>query len=533
MAIVLIGGNQTSTPQSADEIGGKAANLARLAAFGLPVPPAFVLPISLCARVSAGDSDAERELDDGIRTGIEFLERETGKRFGDRRRPLLVSVRSGAARSMPGMMDTVLDVGATSEAVAGLTRMTGDPRFAWDCRQRFVESYATVVLGLDPAPFAAALARIAGGEQVASAREFDCEAMERLALGFAVLAERSDWLDDPLRQLVGAARAVYASWMSERAQTYRRLQNLNDLHGTAVTVQAMVFGNRGLTSGAGVAFSRDPSTGEPQPMIDVLFDAQGEEVVSGRRTPQTEAAIVRALPLVAVELRDVLRRLEREFGDMQDVEFTIENGRLWILQTRSAKRTPLAALRIALDLVHEGLIAPGDALRLLGDVDLNAIERVRFDTPGTPIAYGIGASGGVASGRAAFDSASAEHLASGGSPVVLVRPDTSTADVAGFARASGIVTARGGRTAHAALVARQMGKPSVVGCEALCVDVAERRGQFGDAVIREGEWIAIDGDSGAIYLGSRTVVRERPVTELAEIARWRQHAERCLAPAGS
>lgn len=525
MAIVLIGDGQASAGRSADEIGGKAANLARIAALGLPVPPAFVLPISLCARLSGGDHDAERELDDGVREGIEFLERSTGKRFGDRRRPLLVSVRSGAARSMPGMMDTALDVGATSVAVAGLLRMTGDPRFAWDCRQRFIESYATVALGLEATPFAAALARITSDERVASARDLDGEAMERLAVAYQAGIDGDDWLEDPVRQLVGAARAVYASWMSERAQTYRRLQKLEHLRGTAVTVQAMVFGNRGLTSGAGVAFSRDPSTGDAHPMIDVLFDAQGEEVVSGRRTPQTEAVIAHALPDVLAELRDVLHRLEREFGDVQDVEFTIENGRLWILQTRSAKRTPLAALRIAIDLVHEGLIAPADALAQLADVDLDTIEHVRFDTPGDPITHGVGASAGVASGRVAFDSTSAEHLASSGDAVILVRPDTSTADVAGFAIAAGIVTARGGRTAHAALVARQMGKPSVVGCARLCVDAAQRRAQFGDAAVREGEWVAIDGDSGAVYLGCRNIVRERPAAELAEIRRWQQQAE--------
>ena len=533
MAIVLIGRGERPASQLADEIGAKAANLARMVALGLPVPPAFVLPINLCARISAGDHDAERELDEGLREGINFLEHETGKRFGDRRRPLVVSVRSGAARAMPGMMATVLDVGTTSAAAAGLLRMTGNPRFAWDCRQRFIEGYATTVAGLDPGPFAGALAKITDDEAVASPRDLDGEAMERLAVAYqAVAARDDDWLEDPMRQLTGAARAVYASWMSERAQTYRRLQELEQLRGTAVTVQAMVFGNRGLSSGAGVAFSRDPSTGEANPMIDVLFGAQGEEVVSGRRTPETENAIARALPDVAAELRDVLHRMEREFGDIQDVEFTIEDGRLWLLQTRSAKRTPLAALRIALDLAREGVIAPCDALRQLADVDLDAIAHVRFDAPGDPIARGTGASAGVATGRAVFDSGSAERLASDGEAVILVRPDTSTDDVAGFAIATGIVTARGGRTAHAALVARQMGKPSVVGCEHLTVDVEQRSARFANAVVGEGEWISIDGDSGAIYLGSRNIVRERPTAELEELLHLQQQAEPCPASQG-
>lgn len=521
MTVLLIGGDQKLTAPSADQIGAKAANLARMAALGLPVPPAFVLPVSLCTRISAGDRTADAEIEEGLRKGIEFLERATGRCLGDRRRPLLVSVRSGAARSMPGMMDTVLDVGASASAVAGLVRMTGDPRFAWDCRQRFIESYATVVLGVDPETFAAARAKIVADERVDSERDLDGEAMERLAASYLGLADGGGWLDDPFRQLASAARAVYRSWMSERAQTYRRLQKLEFVQGTAVTVQAMVFGNRGMSSGAGVAFSRDPSTGSVQPVIDVLFDAQGEEVVSGRRTPLNEEAIARELPEVAVELRGILRRLEQEFHDVQDVEFTIENGQLWILQTRSAKRTPLAALRIAIDLVHEGLISPPAALGRLADIDLDALARDRLDAPGEPLARGTGASAGMATGRIAFDSESAQRQASAGDPVILLRPDTSTADVGGFAAAAGIVTARGGRTAHAALVARQMGKPSIVGCEQLVIDPAGHSARLADAVIREGEWMSINGGDGAIYLGRGNIVHERPTAELSEIELWR------------
>ena len=467
MNVVLIGTDATASSHSIDEIGAKAYNLARMAALGLPIPPAFVLPVSLCQRIVAGENEAEQELREGLELGIAFLEKATGNRFGDRRRPLLVSVRSGASRSMPGMMDTVLDVGATSTAVAGLVRLTGDPRFAWDCRQRFIESYATVVTAAEQAPFAAALSKLLHEEKAASLRQLDSEAMERLAVAYEAMVGRDSWLEDPMDQLTGAARAVFQSWMSDRAQTYRRLQNLDHLPGTAVTIQAMVFGNRGRTSGAGVAFSRDPSTGEAHPVIDVLFDAQGEEIVSGRRTPYDEAALSNMLPAICVRLREILRKLEHEFKDVQDVEFTIENGQLWILQTRAAKRTPIAALRFAIDLVHEGLVTPQQALNQLSGVDFNAIARDRLDAPSEPIGRGVGASSGVAAGRIAFDSASAERLSSTGDPVILVRPDTSTADIAGFAASAGIVTARGGRTAHAALVARQMGKPSIVGCEEL------------------------------------------------------------------
>lgn len=522
MDIVRIGGASTEQ-HSADAIGAKAANLARMAALGLPVPPAFVLPVELCAAIIETDAHAERHLHDGLEEGIAFLESATGKRFGDRRLPLLVSVRSGAARSMPGMLDTVLDVGCTSTAVQGLIRSAGRPRLAWDCRRRFLESYAETVLGFDPAPFAARLAELILAEGVACDRELDSEALERLAADEQALVEDRDdgWLEDATAQLESAARAVYRSWMSERAQAYRRLQNLDHLKGTAVTVQAMVFGNGGLSSGAGVAFSRDPSTGLAQPMIDLVLDAQGEDVVSGRRTPDTEQTIARSLPTIAAELGDILRRLENEFGDVQDVEFTIEDGKLWILQTRSAKRTPRAALRIAIDFVHEKLITRQQALQLIAGIDLAALVRTSLVTADNPVMTGIGASGGIAVGRAAFSSEGAERLSAAGDPVILMRPDTSTADVAGFAVAAGIVTAVGARTAHAALVARQMGKPCIVGCSKLAIDIVADRAQLAGTTVSGSDWVTIDGDGGNIYLGRRETIVTRPEAELAEVANWR------------
>ena len=527
MDIVRIGGMSTE-PHSADEVGAKAANLARMAALGLPVPPAFVLPVKLCAAIIGKDAHAESDLRDGLKEGIEFLESATGKRFGDGQQPLLVSVRSGAARSMPGMLDTVLNVGCTSVAVQGLIRLTGRPRLAWDCRRRFLESYAETVLGLDPAMFAARLAELTASEGVADDRELDSEALERLAADEqALIEDRNDggWLEDAMAQLDSAARAVYRSWMSERAQAYRHLQKLDYLQGTGVTVQAMVFGNGGLSSGAGVAFSRDPSTGLARPMIDLLLDAQGEDVVSGRRTPDTEGTIGRSLPTIAAELGDILKRLEKEFGDVQDVEFTIEDGKLWVLQTRPAKRTPRAALRIAIDLVHEKLITKQEALDRIAGIDLAALAQVSLVSADKPVMAGIGASGGIAVGRAAFDSESAQRLSATGDPVILMRPDTSTADVAGFAIAAGIVTAVGARTAHAALVARQMGKPCIVGCSSITVDVAADRAQLAGTAISGSDWITIDGDSGNIYLGRRETLETRPEAELAEIASWRSQAQ--------
>jgi pyruvate,orthophosphate dikinase len=512
MQIVRIGGGSVGQ-HSADTVGAKAANLARMAALGLPVPPAFVLPIELCAAILRGETAAKQALCDGLTDGVRFLEQTTGKRLGDRRKPLLVSVRSSAAQSMPGMLDTVLDVGCTLAAVHGLVRMTGNPRFAWDCRRRFLESYASVVRGIDPASLARCRHHLIAREGVEHEHALDSEALERLAKNYQELIGDKDGavLENPMEQLITAAEAVYRSWVSDRARAYRRIENLEDLRGTAVTIQAMVSGNRGLSSAAGVAFSRDPSTGSAKPVIDVLFESQGEDVVSGTRNPETEEAMGRSAPAATVQLKEILVRLEHEFADVQDVEFTVEDGKLWILQTRSVKRTPKAALRFAIDFVEEGLITPAEALRRLNGVDLDGL-------------VGIAAAGGVAVGRAAFDSASAERLAAGGEPVILMRPDTATADVAGFAVSAGIVTVIGGRTAHAALVARQMAKPCIVGCADLSVDEARRTARLGKTPINEGDWLSIDGGSGAIFLGRGNIVVERPEAELAQIKRWRDQS---------
>jgi pyruvate, orthophosphate dikinase len=525
MHIIRIHPRSTEQPP-AELVGAKAANLARVAALGLPVPPAFVLPVELCAAIAECDAGARQSLADGLAEGIEFLEHSTGKVFGDRRRPLLVSVRSGAARSMPGMLDTVLNVGCTSAAVRGLIRASGDPRFAGDCRRRFLESFGCIVLGIDPAVFKHRIDELAAAEGVDGEQMLDGETLERLADSYRQAIEDEDRVlaDNPMDQLREATEAVYRSWFSDRAQTYRKLQHFEDLRGTAVTVQAMVFGNSGASSGAGVAFSRDPSTGAAKPVIDVLFGSQGEDVVSGRRNPQSEEAITHSLPVVATELHEALARLERAFGDVQDVEFTIENGKLWILQTRAAKRTPQAALRFAIDFVKEGRIAPAEALQRLDGVDLNGLTTSRLVEAGRAITRGTGASSGIAVGRAAFDCGRARCLAAGGDPVILMRPDTSTEDVAGFSVSAGIVTAVGGRTAHAALVARQMGKPCIVGCAGLEIDPEGHMARLGRRMIPEGEWLSIDGGTGAIYLGRGRVVCERPTAELQQIERWRSQS---------
>ena len=521
MDIIRIG-EPSNTKHSPELIGAKAANLERMAALGLPVPPAFVLPIEFCTAAVRGDTHVAEKLADGLKEGIAYLESSTGRHFGDRRCPLLVSVRSGAARSMPGMLDTVLDVGCTADAMRGLIRSFGDPRFAADCRRRFLESYGGIVLGIEASAFARRLHDAVAAEGADSMQALDGEALERLLVAYEDVIEQASHslAHEPMDQLKGATDAVYRSWMSERAVVYRKLQHLKDLQGTAVTVQAMVYGNCGSGSGSGVAFSRDPSTGAAAPVIDVLFASQGEDVVSGSHTPDTEAAIVRSLPAVAAQLRDALTRLEDEFGDVQDVEFTIEKGKLWLLQTRAAKRTPQAAVRFAIDFVNEDRITPAQALQRLDGIDLAALATQHLVDAGPAAARGTGASAGIAVGRAVFDPASAVRLAATGDPIILMRPDTTTADVAGFAVAAGIVTAIGGRTAHAALVARQMGKPCVVGCAALAVEPAQQRACVNGAVLKEGDWVSIDGEGGTVHMGRGTVVTKRPEAELREIARW-------------
>jgi pyruvate,orthophosphate dikinase len=523
MSIVRIktGASEGGSPET---IGAKAATLARVASFGLPVPPAFVLPIDLGAALMQGDKDAECTFAKDLEEGIAFLEEETGQRFGHRRHPLLVSVRSGAARSMPGMLDTVLDVGCTSEATRGLIRMTGNPRFAFDCRRRFLEAYAKTVLAIDPAPFREKHDELIDEASAASDLDLDSEALERLSFLYEdlITGAGEDLSDDPMEQLTSAARAVYRSFESDRASTYRRLQGYQDLKGSAVMVQAMVFGNRGTSSASGVAFSRDPSTGALSPVIDVLFEAQGEDVVSGRARPRTEIELAAAAPKVAAELHHHLKELERDFRDVQDVEFTIEDGRLWILQARAAKRTARAALKIAVDFVHEGLCTPEEALQRLSSLDLRHLAVARFAAHPAPVARGIGAAGGVAVGRAAFDTPSAERLAASGDSVVLVRPDIDTSDVAGLAAASGALTAMGGRTAHASLIARQMAKACVVSCAGLVVDAAAHRAKIGGVPLNEGDWISVDGDTGEVFLGQLEIATERPEAMLAEIETWRK-----------
>lgn len=508
-------------PLSPESAGNKAAQLWRMSRLGLDVPPGFVLPAALCAAVNQGEPAALHALEQGLRKGIAALETVTARSFGDARAPLLVSVRSGAAQSMPGMLDTILDVGMNAAALRGLIFQSGNPRLAWDCYRRFLQIYAEVVLQAPRAGFEAALSILLQEEGAASEAELDSEALERLALRFAALAP--DVPEDPAAQLLEAAKAVYRSWESARAREYRRLNRLEALTGTAVTVQVMVFGNAGRDSGAGVAFSRNPATGAPEFYVDYLANAQGEDVVAGRRGTGGAGALAAALPEAAQRLEAGARRLEAEFRDVQDIEFTIERGKLFFLQTRAAKRTPRAALRILVDFAAEGMISPAEALQRAEKIDLELVRKTRFSAPAEAAAFAVSAAPGVACGRAAFSSEAAKALAEKGEPVILVRHDTATEDVAGFAAASGILTATGGRTAHAAVVARQMGRVCLVGCAAL--HFTPQGVELAGQKLAEGDWLCLDGEAGEISRGWREIVSERPEAELAALASWRAGAD--------
>jgi len=507
----------------AQTVGNKAWNLMLLAQAGLPVPPGFVLPTTWCR--ASRDPAMLRQ---ALATGIARLEATTGLRFGAPRRPLLVSVRSGAAVSMPGMLETVLDIGLNAASVEGLVRMTGNPRLAWDCDRRLVQGYAEVVANLPPDPFDALLSAAVAAEQAASDRDLDYRALRRLATAmrarFAALAG-VPFPADPLDQLAAAAEAVFRSWDAPKAVAWRRLNALDDTAGTAVTVQAMVFGNAGGTSGAGVGFTRDPATGARALYFDFCHNGQGEDVVAGRRTLTDREHLRDLMPETFRALQDVAARLEALFCDAQDFEFTVQDGQLYLLQTRRAQRTPLAALRMAVDMVAEGLISPDDALRRLDGIDLASLGHTRFAAPlPAPLAQAVVAGAGVASGPLALDPAAVEGSAARGTPAILVRPETVTADTAGLANAAGLLTAAGSRTAHAAVVARQLGKVCLVGCPDLEIDAARHTCRIGATDFAEGDPISLDGNTGAVYAGALPVVTERPEQELTAVAEWRRAA---------
>lgn len=512
------GGTAEGDARQKELLGGKGANLAEMAGIGLPVPPGLTISTPVCAAFY----DAGGRLPDSVQAevldALKFVEGVTGKIFGDAADPLLVSVRSGARVSMPGMMDTVLNLGLNDATVAGLAAASGNPRFAWDSYRRFIQMYGDVVLGLDHYAFEDALEIAKEDKGVTQDTGLDADDLKKLVARYMAIVEAAlgqKFPQDPHEQLWGAIGAVFGSWRSDRARTYRRLNDIPENWGTAVNVQAMVFGNLGDTSATGVAFTRDPSTGEKAWYGEYLINAQGEDVVAGIRTPQyltraarqkagaKAASMEEAMPVVFAELGRTFDLLEGHYRDMQDIEFTVQDNRLWMLQTRSGKRTAKAALKIAVDMVDEGLITESEAVLR---VDAAAMDQLLHPTldpkaPRDVIARGLPASPGAASGAVVFDSDSAEVKARAGEAVILVRTETSPEDIHGMHAARGILTARGGMTSHAAVVARGMGRPCVSGAGGISIDLVARAMSTGGRVIKEGDRITIDGATGDVMLG--------------------------------
>ena len=497
-----------------DLLGGKGAGVAEMTNAELPVPPGFTITTEACnAYYDAGKQFPEGMWDQTL-AALQIVEQQTGKRFGQKDNPLLVSVRSGAKFSMPGMMDTVLNLGINDETVQGLVALTGDERFAYDAYRRFIQMFSKIVLNTDPRDFERLLDEYKQHAGVASDAEIPAADLKRLVVEFKQVAERQSgepFPTDVYQQLHKAIEAVFSSWDNKRAIDYRNFNKIPHDLGTAVNVQSMVFGNLGNDSGTGVAFTRDPSTGDEQLYGEYLLNAQGEDVVAGIRTPSKISRLQDDLPDVYRQFQEIAHRLEHHYRDMQDLEFTVEKGRLYMLQTRSAKRTAQAAVKVAVDMVEEGLISQQEAVKRVDPFQVYQLllprfdeaEKTRAEEAGKLLATGLNASPGAATGKAVFDADRAEQLGKAGTPVVLVRPETSPDDVHGMLVAKGILTARGGATSHAAVVARGLGLPCVAGCEGIRVHDEERLFRVvGSAiVIHEGDDISIDGATGEVFAG--------------------------------
>ena len=520
------GGKAEGKAEMRDLLGGKGAGLHEMTRIGTPVPPGFTITTEVCAFYYAHDRRYPKGLKEDLLNSLARIEKLLGRRFGDYDDPLLVSVRSGARESMPGMMDTVLNLGLNDRTVQGLIHRSRNPRFAYDSYRRFVHMYADVVLGLKPRdktetdPFETILERKKKSRGVRFDTELNAEDLKELVADFkAEVKNRSgkDFPADPFDQLWGAIGAVLGSWNNDRAIAYRQLYQIPHSWGTAVNVQAMVFGNLGEKCATGVAFTRNPATGERQFYGEFLINAQGEDVVAGIRTPKSIAELESVMPGPYVELKRVCKVLENHYKEMQDIEFTIEDNKLWMLQTRAGKRTGFAAVRIAIDMVEERIISRKEALLRIEADHLNHLLRPIFDSrdkeqaarEGRILARGLPAGPGAATGRIVFHAEEAVAWKNNGERILLCRVETSPDDIRGMEAAEGILTARGGMTSHAALVARQMGKVCVAGCEALNIDYAARTMHVGETILKEGDWLSLDGSTGEVIVGEiRTLPSE-------------------------
>ncbi len=518
-------------------LGGKGANLAEMANLGLPVPPGFTIPTSVCTYFYAHDKSYPKELKPQVEKALEHVAKITGKVFGDAKNPLLVSVRSGARASMPGMMDTVLNLGLNDKTVEALAALSGDRRFAYDSYRRFITMYSDVVLGFEHHHFEEILDTFKDSRGYSLDTDLDGDDWVEVVGKYKAAVAREigkDFPQDPHEQLWGAIGAVFSSWMNARAVTYRKLHDIPESWGTAVNVQAMVFGNMGETSATGVAFTRNPSTGEGKLYGEFLINAQGEDVVAGIRTPQdiTEdarkqsgsdtASMEMAMPEAFKELTRIYTLLEKHYRDMQDMEFTVEDGKLWMLQTRSGKRTARAALRIAVELANEGLISKKDAVARIEPASLDQLLHPTIDPNAKRdvVATGLPASPGAAAGEIVFSSDEATKLQADGRKVILVRIETSPEDIHGMHAAEGILTTRGGMTSHAAVVARGMGKPCVSGCGAIRVDYGRGTMTVGNRTFKSGDVITIDGSLGQVLAGQMPMIEPELSGEFGTLMGW-------------
>ncbi len=518
-----------------DLLGGKGAGLAEMTSIGLPVPPGFTITTEACLAYLGNNNTFPEGMWDQTVEGMKRLGEKMGRQFADTKDPLLVSVRSGAKYSMPGMMDTILNLGLNDESVKALAAKAGD-RFAWDAYRRLVQMFGKVVMDVDGAKFEDIIKKIKADQGVANDPEVTPEGWQRAVREFKELIKREtgrEFPQDPWKQLELAVEAVFHSWNGKRAVDYRNATGIPHDLGTAVNIVTMVFGNIGWDSGSGVAFTRNPSTGENDFYGEYLFNAQGEDVVSGARTPTEVHKLAEEAPEAWKALLDVSEKLEKHYRDMQDMEFTIENGKLWMLQTRAGKRTAAAAVKIAVDMVNEGLISKEEAVGRINAEHIDQLLHPRFDEEARKkarrLAKGLNASPGAAVGIAVFDADTAEELAKKeGKAVILVRPETNPDDVHGMLAAKGILTQHGGATSHAAVVARQLGKPCVAGCEELKVDVDKRQFVVDGTVIKEGDTISLDGARGEVYAGAIPTVAPAfdEQTDLKTILGWADEIRR-------
>jgi len=526
-----------------DLLGGKGANLAEMSNLGLPVPPGFTVTTEVCTAYYDNDRTYPADLKGQVDDALGKVEKIVGARFGDSEKPLLVSVRSGARASMPGMMDTVLNLGLNDTTVHGIAHASGNERFAWDSYRRFIQMYSDVVLGVDHHLFEEILDRAKADKGVSGDTDLDASDLKNLVDSYVALVERElgkPFPQDVGQQLWGAIGAVFGSWMNQRAITYRRLHNIPAAWGTAVNVQAMVFGNMGETSATGVAFTRNPSTGDREFFGEFLVNAQGEDVVAGIRTPQhltkgareqdgaVEPSMQEVMPEVFSQLEETYRKLESHYRDMQDIEFTVQEGKLWMLQTRSGKRTARAALRIAVSMVDEGLISEEEAVRRIEPASLDQLLHPTLDPNAEKdiMVRGLPASPGAAAGKVVFTADEAEAMANAGEKVILVREETSPEDIHGMHAAQGILTSRGGMTSHAAVVARGMGTPCVSGAGSVRIDYKKQQFAVMDRIVKKGDIVTIDGAKGEVMLGEVAMIQPELSGDFARLMGWADRVRR-------